>query len=145
MPTKYIVLVAAVTALVTTLAMLPLLVKAKKVPDPEIQVVVVEVPQPKLSPAQIIWFARLMNCESGIKATAVNPNDLDNTPSYGLLQFKPGTFNAAMRDLKLGTSTDYMDPELQVAIVEQWILRGGVNWRVQFPACVNKLGLPPTE
>jgi hypothetical protein len=143
MTTKYIVAIAALTAVITTLAMLPLLVKAKKVPDPEIKIITIEVEKPHLSPAQIIWLARLMQCESGLKANAVNPKDLDNTPSYGLLQFKPGTFNAAVKEFGLSTTTSYMDPEVQVAIVEQWILRGGVNWRHQFPGCTTKLGLPP--
>lgn len=59
-----------------------------KEPEP----VIVYVEKPMLSAAQVIWLARLMNCESGIKANAVNPNDLDNTPSWGILQFKDSTF-----------------------------------------------------
>lgn len=97
----------------------------------------------ELSPAQVIWLAKLMNCESGIKTTAINPNDLDNTPSYGLLQFKPSTFSAftAKYDIE---SDDYMDANAQVEIVMHWILNPGeVRWEGQFPACVKKLGLPP--
>ncbi len=143
MSTIKTVVVLALLALTAALVVVPLLVKAD--PTPEIKVVTVEVTQPTLSPAQIIWFARLMQCESGLKASAVNPNDLDNTPSYGILQFKPGTFAQGVKDFGLSTTTTYMDANTQVAIVEQWILRGGVNWHHQFPACTTKLGLPPTQ
>jgi hypothetical protein len=95
-----------------------------------------------LTPAQVIWLARLMQCESGIKASAVNPNDLDNTPSWGILQFKDTTFSHYAD--KYGIEGELMDEEAQVAIVTEWLTRPGeVRWGSQFPACVQKLGQPP--
>jgi hypothetical protein len=100
--------------------------------------------KPTLTPAQIIWLARLMNCESGIKETAVNPNDLDNTPSWGILQFKDTTFAAFTK--RYGIEAELMNAEAQVAIVTEWLLRPGeVDFTIQFPACVSKLGLPPVQ
>ncbi len=103
------------------------------------------VPQPHLSAPQMIWLARLMNCESGIKVSAINPNDLDNTPSYGILQFKPGTYRTFAVKYGLASTTDYMNPVEQIAIVEHWILEPEVDWTQQFPACVARLGLPPSS
>ncbi len=141
MEIRYIVGIAVATAIATTLALVPLWVWGKVKP-PEIQVVTIEVPQPKLSTAQIVWLARLMLCESGGKANAINPKDVDNTPSYGLMQFKPGTFNAYIK--KYGITGELMDGVSQVAIVEQWLLHTGeVRWTQQFPSCVAKLGMPP--
>lgn len=100
--------------------------------------------EPSLTPAQIIWLARLMDCESGINGDAVNPNDLDNTPSWGILQFKTGTFDYFTA--KYGISADLMNAEAQVSIVTYWLLHPGeVVWEQQFPACVRKLGVPPVR
>jgi len=96
-----------------------------------------------LTPAQTIWLAKLMKCESGVSESAVNPNDLDNTPSYGILQFKPTTLSAFT--VKYGIErNDNMDAEAQVAVVTHWLLNPKeVQWERQFPGCVNKLGKPP--
>lgn len=108
--------------------------------DPE--VVYVEVEQPTLSPAQVIWLARLMDCESGINPRAINPVDRDGTPSHGLLQFKPSTFDSFTA--KYGIEGELMDENAQVAIVIKWVLTPGeVDWYQQFPACTQKLGTPP--
>ncbi len=143
MKTKYILGLSALAAFVTSLLLVPILAQSKqKEPEPQIQVVTVEVPQPHLSVSQIIWLARLMDCESGIKSSAINPNDVDSTPSYGILQFKPGTFKhfAAV----YGIEGELMDAEAQVAIAEQWLLgRDSIRWSGQFPACVRKIGTPP--
>ncbi len=96
-----------------------------------------------LTNRQRAWFYALMWCESKANPNALNPKDLDNTPSYGLFQFKPGTFRGYMKEYKLGTSTNYKDPGLQSKIVEQMIYRGGVNFNQQFPACTKRLGYPP--
>lgn len=107
----------------------------------EVESQVVFVPS-ELTPAQIIWFARLMDCESGINEGAINPNDLDNTPSWGILQFKPSTFESFT--VKYGISAELMNAEAQVAIVTHWLLNPGeVDWTQQFPACVRKHGVPP--
>jgi len=142
MKTIYVLLLAALVAVATTLVLTPRLAHGT---EPDVIRETVEVSQPTLSPAQIIWLARLMQCESGLKANAVNPKDLDNTPSYGLLQFKPSTFKAAAIKYNLASTTDYMNPELQVEIVQNWILDGSVKWAIQFPACVKKFGVPPAN
>lgn len=103
---------------------------------------VVYVEKPTLSSSQIIWLARLMDCESEITDEAINPNDLDNTPSWGILQFKPSTFITFAA--KYGIEGELMSPEAQVSIVTYWILHPGeVRWDRQFPGCVARLGEPP--
>lgn len=145
MKTKYIVGVAIVTAALTTFLLIPFSTRGETQVSQISCETSVATSTPKLSPAQMIWFARLMYCESGMKATAVNPKDLDNTPSYGILQFKPSTFRWGAAQVGIATSTFYMDAESQVAIVENWIINGGIDWYQQFPACIKKLGLPPKK
>lgn len=103
---------------------------------------VVYVPEPSLSPAQIIWLARLMQCESGLKAEALNPADTNGLPSRGILQFQDATF--ASFTVKYGISADVPVAEAQVEIVTYWLLNPGeVRFSQQFPLCVEKLGQPP--
>lgn len=105
---------------------------------------IVYVDKPTLSPAQIIWLAHLMQCESGIRKTAVNKVDLDGTSSIGLLQFKQGTFDHYLKEYSL--TGDIYDGNAQVAIVTEWILHPGtVDWAWQFPDCVRTYGLPPVK
>lgn len=92
---------------------------------------------------QRAWVGALEYCESRGNPKAVNPNDLDNTPSYGILQFKPSTYTYFKMRYKLDISDDYMDPAGQIKIVEQMIIRSDVDWSTQFPGCTRKLGLPP--
>lgn len=110
----------------------------------KVETIVETVHIPKgLTPAQIIWLAQLMDCESGINRNAINPNDLDNTPSHGILQFKTQTFDNFT--VKYGIEGELMDAEAQVAIVTYWLLNPDeITWGQQFPACVKKLGLPPS-
>lgn len=141
MKNKYIVLLAAAVAALTTLFLLPIRAHGEP-PTPEPVVLTVYVEKPALNASQVLWLARLMQCESGLKASAVNPSDLDGTPSLGVLQFKIGTFTHYKA--KYGIEGDIMDAVPQVAIVTEWLLRPGeVDWTRQFPACVRKLGLPP--
>lgn len=135
-----VVMLAALTSVLVTIACVPPIVEGA---EPMVIRETFTMKEPTLSPAQVIWLAKLMQCESGIKANAVNPNDLDNTPSYGILQFKPSTYEPEAA--KLGLSDDYMDPNGQVTIVSNWIIKGGIDWTRQFPACVKKLGLPPSS
>lgn len=102
-------------------------------------------PVSPLDSAQQAWLGRLEQCESGGNPSAINPRDLDGTPSYGLLQFKPGTYYEFSKLYGLSTSTNYMDAPQQQEIVEQMIVRGGVDWHQQFPACTKRLGLPPVN
>lgn len=115
---------------------------AKEIPTEVIKEVQTIVYKEHLTSAQIIWLARLMDCESGINAKAINPVDLDGTASLGILQFKVGTFNTWANKYQI--DEELMSPEAQVSIVTQWILNPGtVDWTNEFPGCVAKLGLPP--
>lgn len=142
MKLTYIVGIAALTAIATTLVLSPILARSE---TPAVITKTVYVPQPTLNSSQIIWLSRLMQCESGMNAKAVNANDLDNTPSYGILQFKPSTFKAAAIRFGLASTSNYMDAASQVVIVMDWMLYGGIDWHWQFPDCTSKLGVPPTQ
>lgn len=105
--------------------------------------IIYKTPEDILSKRQRAWLHALEWCESHHTDTAINKVDRDGTPSYGRLQFKPGTFNYFMKRYELGTSTNYMDGDLQEKIVEQMIIRADVKWYQQFPDCTKKLGNPP--
>ena len=97
-----------------------------------------------LSTEQKAWLGALEWCESRGNPKAINPKDRDNTPSYGLLQFKPSTFEYFAEKYGIATtSKGYMDPDVQEAIVTQMILQGHVDWSWQFPMCTKRLGPPP--
>lgn len=104
-----------------------------------------EEPKPTLSHAQEVWKNALEWCESNGNPKAINPNDLDNTPSYGAFQFKPTTLDYFAKIYGIATTT-VMDYEVQNAVVTQMILhRNDINWHQQFPWCVKKLGIPPVK
>lgn len=93
---------------------------------------------PELSRPQRAWLGALEWCESRGNPKAVNPKDLDGTPSYGILQFKPGTFWGFAKKYNL-TLTNYMDPDQQEIVIGHMLLhKNDINWRQQFPACVKK-------
>lgn len=142
MKIQHLIGVSVITAALTTLLFFPVFSRGESDVSPK-HISFMTLTEPHLSSAQVIWLARLMNCESRLNEKAINPNDTDNTPSYGILQFKPSTFAGGARELGLATTTSYMDAEAQVAIVTHWILKGGTDWHQQFPACTAKLGLPP--
>lgn len=89
------------------------------------------------------WLAALIMCESSGNPNAINEVDLDGTPSYGLLQFKPSTFEHFKKAYKL--EGELMDPEAQKAIVRRMMDDPSVRWDKQFPWCVRKLGIPPQQ
>lgn len=95
----------------------------------------------ELNRSQKAWLWALVWCESRGNEKAINPKDLDNTPSYGLLQFKPSTFIAFKK--QYGVEGELMDPDAQEAIVKKMIINGRKDWSRQFPDCVKKLGNPP--
>lgn len=68
--------------------------------------------------------------------------DLDGTPSYGLLQFKPTTFTGYRTQYGL-PEAELMDPEAQKETVRHMMQDPGVDWNQQFPDCVRRLGWPP--
>ena len=97
----------------------------------------------QLTHQQTAWLGALELCESGGDPAAINPRDSDGTPSYGILQFKPGTYAEFAKLYGLASTTDYMNATEQEQIVTQMIVRGGVDFHQQFPACTHRLGIPP--
>jgi hypothetical protein len=112
---------------------------------PDMQEMVPEEPVKEVShvtPEQEAWLAKLELCESGGKESAINPKDRDGTPSYGLLQFKPSTFELFSK--AYGIEGELMDPEAQRAIVRRMMDDKSVRWEKQFPVCVKSIiGKPP--
>lgn len=106
-----------------------------------------------LSHQQQVWLGALEWCESKGTPSMINPNDVDNTPSYYSFQFKPSTFkyygekygviNEGLSDKVL--SEKLKDHFLQREIVSNMINDKSVNMRKQFPACVRSLGLPKQD
>lgn len=96
----------------------------------------------RVEDAQELWLEDLIHCESRGNPNAVNPEDLDGTPSYGLLQFKPSTFTGYRTQYGL-PDAELMDPEAQKETVRHMMQDPGVNWYQQFPACTQRLGTPP--
>lgn len=94
-----------------------------------------------LDPEREEWLRKLEMCESSGNPNAVNPEDLDGTPSYGLLQFKPSTFEFFSK--AYGIEGELMDPEAQRQIVRRMMDDPSVRWERQFPWCIKKIGLPP--
>ena len=90
------------------------------------------------------WLLALEWCESRGRPSAVNPNDRDNTPSYGLLQFKPSTFDFFTKAYGL-PEKELMDPDAQRAIVRRMMQDPSIRWENQFPDCVKRhIGRPPS-
>lgn len=114
-----------------------------------------------------LWVNKMIICESGGDTGAINPKDLDGTPSYGTLQFKPATFWMysdrygivkrlwgeeegqeyplfKLSDGSVGTKYEaMMDPVYQVRIIRGMMNDDKVKWRNEFPDCIRKHGLPP--
>lgn len=105
------------------------------------EVIETEDPLPLQTPEREAWLRRLEQCESGGNPNALNPEDLDGTPSHGILQFKRSTFIAYSR--KYHIIGELYEPEAQRAIVREMMDDPSVWWEQQFPACVRKLGRPP--
>lgn len=91
----------------------------------------------------------LISCESGGRENALNPNDKDNTPSYGLLQFKPSTLLWAIRTYNLRPNIE--DDEVMNLMfsgqlqVDAFLAMYGDGkpeswWKSQFPACSKMHG-----
>lgn len=141
----WIVIASGVLALIMAMSITNKVsyVKPAEVLAEEIKVVEKEEIKVELSYQQEAWLGALIWCESKGNPKAINPNDLDNTPSYGILQFKPSTFEYYQKRYNTNRGDGYMDPDAQIEIVEQMIIRGDVKWSQQFPACTKKLGNPP--
>ena len=104
------------------------------------------------SPAFEEWRYNMRMCESSDNPNAINENDLDGTPSYGLWQMKPNTFKGWVQKYDLFNwreweKGDYqnniMSREHQEEIMDHVIVDPGINWKNEFPNCFNKYGKPP--
>jgi len=97
-----------------------------------------------------IWIDTLRKCESGGNDKALNPVDLDGTPSKGRFQFKDTTFYGFAKQYKI-VVTDVWNGDEQELILRRMIDDPKVNIRRQFPDCTtnpkvkNFAGLPPTK
>lgn len=87
------------------------------------------------------WIQKIEICESSGNPGAINIIDVDGTSSYGLYQFKPGTF--AMYLKRYGLTGDIMDGAAQRAVFAKMIDDPKVRWETEFPDCVRKHGRPP--
>ena len=101
---------------------------------------------------QKVWIYSLFWCESRGNYLAINPKDLDNTPSYGIGQFKPETlkyyasrYGLLSDNLEIVDYTNWtFDPDLVYEIVSRMVgERNNIKWSGEFPSCVRNLGLPP--
>lgn len=110
----------------------------------------------EISHQQKVWIFALEFCESkGKGIEAINPKDLDNTPSYYHFQWKPSTFKSyaikyklLRNDLEYEDYFNWMsDYDLQYKIVSRMVNDKNITphiWRnVLFPGCIKRLGLPP--
>ena len=111
----------------------------------------VEEPEPTLSHAQEVWTYALEWCESRGIPRAINPEDLDGTPSYSSWQFKPSTlwYFAEKYGIQVPETDEekeiaLMSREYQFSVLKQMVLhKEQIRWDRQFPWCVKKLGPPP--
>lgn len=125
------------------------------------RVVAKESPKPQLTLAELdlihrqeTWISALEYCESRGKNSALNPEDLDGTPSYSNWQWKPSTFLGYGKQYGLiATSTTLSevptllkDYELQREVVRHMVKDKRVNFSQQFPDCTKRfVGLPPIK
>ncbi len=98
------------------------------------------------------WIRSMAHCESTNNPKALNEVDLDGTPSYGLFQFKKGTFRHYVEkynlfDWQKWTVSDWKkaiwNGDYQETIFRAMLQDSDVDLRHEFPGCTRKLGLPP--
>ena len=87
-------------------------------------------------------------CESGHDPKAVNPEDLDGTPSLGWYQFKPSTLYEEGKRYKILNDIEpneieniIFDTQTQFSVAFAMIADRGTQrsfWQSQFPGCGNK-------
>lgn len=90
----------------------------------------------------------LVKCESSGNPNALNPLDLDGTPSYGCLQFKDTTLYHFAKEFDILPEIELAeihnviyDPQIQIAVAEKMIEKYGHQrsfWQQQWPACSLK-------
>lgn len=98
------------------------------------------------------WISVLAQCESNNNELAVNPKDVDGTPSIGRFQFKFGTFKAYVKkynlfDWKVFVQQDWINAlyngAKQEVVLRKMLQDKDVNFRHEFPTCVREHGMPP--
>jgi hypothetical protein len=87
------------------------------------------------------WKRQLRKCESGGNDNALNPKDLDGTPSHGRYQFKDTTFYGFAKQYGIKV-TSHKNGDEQELILDRMILDPKVDLTFQFPGCTTKIGLP---
>lgn len=138
---KYTIYVLAAIALIAACTLGARHTEALFISTPSAQAATSTPEIPQLTDREAIWLDALEWQESRGNTAAINPKDSDGTPSYGCLQFKPGTFDRFSQLYGIATTSIMSCPE-QRAIVTQMIITH-VNLKQQFPASVRLLGLPP--
>ncbi len=88
------------------------------------------------------WIHDLRGCESGYHDEALNPKDSDGTRSVGRFQFKDVTFYGFAKKYGIKVTSVWNGDE-QEQILRRMIPDKSVNFKMQFPDCVKKYGLPP--
>jgi hypothetical protein len=145
---KTTILLASIVILVSIVLLTFSIIVPETVLKAEQQMLVID----PLTHQQRIYMGALEWCESRGVKTAINPKDMDGTPSYYSWQFKPSTFRyyGEKYDIlpKLMSDADILvklkDYNTQKAIVEEMVLHAReINWKQQFPDCTRKIGLPP--
>lgn len=104
---------------------------------------------------ELVWRYVLEWCESRGNNNAINPNDLDNTPSYGVFQFKPETLKHYLYRYEIISpeildtfeTADFInlsfDREIMYEVLNRMIgEKDKINWKKEFPYCVEKFGKP---
>lgn len=153
---RTVITIASVTATVVSLLGVPArlsdIVRAESVSrENNTPLELPEVPRETLDHRLETWLSALEWCESQGNGDAVNPNDLDGTPSYYWYQFKPGTFHGFGIQYGLLASTtplegilerEMRDYALTRDIVRHMAEDPKVNLWGQFPGCMAKIGAP---
>ena len=98
------------------------------------------------------WIEKLSYCESGHNQNAINPRDLDGTPSLGEFQFKVGTWKYYVKKYDLFNWKNWEEADWQNSLMSGWhqevvltymIYDKEVDFSHEFPQCVRLNGLPP--
>lgn len=106
----------------------------------------------KVEPPDLSYLIdRLMECESGGNQHALNPVDLDGTPSNGLFQFKRSTWKFYIKKYNLFGWQNFNEADwentlwvgdLQRIVVERMFVDPDVRLRSrEFPDCAKRIGL----
>ena len=97
------------------------------------------------------WRMSMRLCESSDNPVAINPNDLDGTPSYGLYQYKPDTFKGYVIKYNLFDWKNWDKADWENALMSRWhqeevmtkmIPDLDVVWETEFPDCTKQNGRP---